>query len=204
MELHKILIYCLVKKCKVVYESFLIYTEPGPELVQALFKLLGHIIVNKAYGEKFGISVYASIVAVCPEITLEVFDDFLMKFIDQSSNFTSAELNTYMIKSFKRLILAAGSIDSSVTWNMSERFIQFLQVDTFDPKESHLFQAGRIYLQKRFGIPFSLTEIDENSAEDVTWREVIGFVNLILERESVKAGVVPSPQIRTDPSDYHL
>ena len=125
-----------------------------------------------------------------------------MKFIEYLGD-ENIKLNEKMLKSFRRLILATGSINSSLsTWNMSEEFLQYIQTDTFDPKEPHLLQAGRIFLFLNFGIPLTSTEIYENSAEEVTWREVIGFVNLILERESKKSGLTPIPQIYTETQDY--
>ena len=192
-----ILLYCLDNGLTHVYEAFLVYTKFGPKLHETMFKLLQHIIVS----DKYDISVYTSILATYPDITLELLDTFLMKFIEYHGN-ENIKLNEQMLKSFRRLILATGSINSSTTWNMSEEFLHYIQTDTFDPKEPHLLQAGRIFLFLNFGIPLTSTEIYENSAEEVTWREVIGFVNIILERESKKSGLTPIPQIHTETNDH--
>ena len=194
-NLFDILLFCLDNDLNVIYEALLIYSEKDFELFDTLLKLLRHIMVERKH--YCNISVYASIVATFPEITVGCLDQFLISYLDDPES-GKRKINGYMLKSFRMLILAAESINSSSTWNMSNAFLEHLKSVQFDSKHAHLLQAGRIYLQVRFGIPFSLTAVTDDVHEEVSWIEVIGFVNLILEKEARQVGLEKVPKIRTD------
>lgn len=188
-----VLSYCVDHKLKNLYESLLIYSARGPEFTEAVYNLLRVFLIS---GLK-GISYYATILAVSPQMTVEIFDELLIDVISRTNG--KIRIDAEMPKGFRRMILALKSIDASIYWDMSPELLEMIQTDpsSRDPKELDFYHLARVYLFRFHGIPFNRTMIKEDICEDVHWSEMIGFINLILEKECKRAGIDDIPKILT-------
>ena len=182
-SLFYILNYSLDKGLIYIFEFLLNFTNDDDTI---LFDTCCALIQKFMTNKKYSISLYAAVLAVCPKITIAILDDLLMKLL--SENKYRKDLNLDDIRGFRRIIAAAENIyNHSTTWEMSDGLIKILESDpSFDPKNHYFFQAARVYLYRKFGIPFTCTNFIGDTYEEVDWIEVIGFVNFFLERERAK------------------
>lgn len=188
-----ILTYCLDYSLMYVFEFILIFSNENAEFFETCLALIERFMTNK----KYDIDVYAAVLAVCPRITLEDLDKILMKLLD--ANPDRKDLDITNIRGFRKIIAAVDNIPNSPIWQMSDTLIKMIESDTYDSKDHFFYHAARIYLHRRFGIPFSCTRFTDDTSEEVDWVEVIGFINFFLEREGMKAKMKRSdiPKIST-------
>jgi hypothetical protein len=194
-NLFSILNYCLDKKLMFLFEFLLNFSENDTEFIETCYDLIERFMTNKRYE----IDVYSAVLAVCPKMTMNDFDNILIKLLDVNPG--RNDLNVQEIRGFRRILAAVDniSISNHPTWQMSESLINLIESDPFDAHDHYLYHSARIYLYRRFGIPFTCTTFEADTAEDVDWVEVIGFANFFLEKEGVKAEMIRSdvPKIFT-------
>lgn len=182
-HLLKIILFIVESKLKNLFESVLIYSERGSDFTCTILNLIEIFIRTR----KMGISYFASLLANCPDITVETLETNVR---DWSSELkTTVFIDLPIIKSIKRLIVAIESMESierTSYWDVSPEYLELIRSDSHDPRDFDLIQAGRIYLLRAHGIPFSNSKVHEDVSEDADWLDMIGFVNIVLDRECKK------------------
>lgn len=191
-----VLKYCLDYELYYIFEFLLNYSDNDTEFFETCVRLLEKLLIN----HDIEISILSQIISVCPRITVHVLDRILIELM--SENCDRKDLHVPTITALRRIILATENISShTLNWDMSEELQSFITQDTkFNPKYPYFFNAARIYLQRRFNIPFSRTRFEKDFSEEVDWIEVIGFVNFFLDRESSlsnKISVEKQPVVTT-------
>lgn len=178
-DLLTVLHFCIENGLKHLYEAELIFTEKGADFTSIVLNLI-EIFIKAG---RMKISYFASLLAHCPDMTVESLDANVRDWASEYK--TDIFLDSPMIKGLKRFIKALESLDSnSRQWEMSPGYLALVQSDSHNPKDMDLLQLGRIYLLRYHGVPFCRTVIHDDISEDADWVEMIGFINFILERES--------------------
>jgi hypothetical protein len=187
--------YCLDKKLMFLFEFLLNFSENDTEFIETCYDLIERFMSN----ERYEIDVYSAVLAACPKMTMNDFDNILIKVLDVNPGLN--DLNAQKFRGFRRILAAVDniSISNHTTWQMSESLINLIESDPFDAQDHYLYHSARIYLYRRFGIPFTCTTFEGDTCEDVDWVEVIGFANFFLEKEGFKAEMIRSdvPKIFT-------
>lgn len=190
LSIIKLLLYSLDNNLKYLYEAALIYSEKNSEFYSLIENFLKFVICT----DNAFISVHSSLLAVFPKSKLnsEFFDKLLIEVISEKRIFENAS----SVKSLRRIIRAVESIDeNSSYWNASNKLFHIVQTDDHQPACPQLLEAARIFLFKNFNIPFSETSIKFDVAEEADWTDLIGFINMILERECRKINLEHCPKI---------
>jgi len=208
----ELLDYFVTNKFYYLFEGILIYFHRGDYFIDQVSSYLQSILAR----EKIPLFVYMVLLANCPEITEDLVDRLIIRCFNEDSN---RGLARYPIYSLKRIIRAVQSIPDfnlhlaeSYYWDMSPDLLQLIRSHDqlvfkttgrglrphFDPRRGNFYYAAQILLFKRFGIPFNRSHFSSYTSEEVDWSEAIGFVNLILERESQLAGISHFPVFKTN------
>lgn len=182
-NLLSILNYCLTNEFIYIFELVLNYSYNDEVFFGTCVSLIKRFVITR----KITISIYVVVLGACPNITAEVLDNILINHLTE--NPSRRDLNVPLIHAARKIILATENISKQSNWNMSERLKYILKHEKYEANDPSFFQAARIYLYRRFNIPFTNTKFTEDTAEEADWTEVIGFINFFIERECEKAKI---------------
>lgn len=128
-------------------------------------------------------------------ISLPQLDSFIMSWVANLS------IPYDLIRNFRVLIMVTEAVSfpkqspilppkgashalAAISWPFPEPLLNYFLTEDAktDSKSPFLLLAGRIYLVRQFGIPFAETIMTQPPKEEVTWTEILGFVNSFLEK----------------------